>query len=371
VIPGNVTITRGDLTIAGQTAPGAGITIEGMLRTQYRIEPPVKNVIIRFLRVRPRPIKKRSAQGDCLQLTRVDRLIVDHVSCSWGSDENMDLCGSSNVTVQWCAIEESDPRGHTKGQHNYGMIIAYAPAASVTIHHNLFAHHQKRAPLIGCETVDHRNNVIYNFLLPFIFHDMKNNPSRPGKPYRLNLVGDYFKDGPDVARHMKGRPFDKLIWNRAHTELYAEGNHCTWLGGAAKSEAEPIAKKPHPAPPVETHAAEKAYELVLARAGCWPRDAVGKRIVEEVRAGKGRWGRHEPKGGLMEGLTPGRPPADSDKDGIPDDWEKAHKLDPNDPKDASGRVQAGDSAGDRHRGYTWIEFYLNELADGLIKAPTG
>jgi hypothetical protein len=251
------------------------------------------------------------------------------------------------------------------------MIIAYAPAKNVTIHHNLFAHHQKRAPLIGCETVDHRNNVIYNFLLPFIFHDMKNNPSRPGKPYRLNLVGDYFKDGPDVARHMKGRPFDKLIWNRTHTELYAEGNHCTWLGGPARSEARPLAEKPHPAPPVETHKAEKAYELVLERAGCRPRDAVSKRMVEEVRAGKGRWGRHEPKGGLMEGLTPGKAPADGDEDGMPDDWEKQHDLDPNDPKDASGIVPGGASTGDRHRGYTWIEFYINDLADSLVVAPTG
>jgi len=103
VIPGPVTITSGQLTIAGQTAPGAGITIEGILATRYRIDPPCNDIIIRFLRVRPKPLTRKAATGDCLQITNVDPLIIDHVSCSWGSDENMDLCGSANVTVQWCA----------------------------------------------------------------------------------------------------------------------------------------------------------------------------------------------------------------------------------------------------------------------------
>ena len=366
VIRGNATITEPDLTIAGQTAPGAGITIEGMLVTRYRIEPPVSNVIIRFLRVRPRPVKGKSVSGDCLQITRTDRLIIDHVSCSWGSDENVDLCGSSNVTVQWCAIEESDPAGHVKGQHNYGMIVAYAPSRDITIHHNLFAHHQKRAPLIGCELVDHRNNVVYNFLLPFIFHGMENNPTRPGKPYRMNLVADTFQSGPNVHGHMKGRAFDKLLYNRPNVHLYDEGNVCSWIDGRATSEAEPRAPKPWPAPAVETQSAMEAYELVLARAGCFPRDAVGKRMVEEVRKGTGSWGRHEPKGGLMEGLAPGNPPPDADNDGIPDAWEKAHGLNPADPADVGGIVPAGASAGDRHKGYTWMEFHVNERADALV-----
>ena len=366
VIGGNVTITTGDLTIAGQTAPGAGITIEGILQTKYRVQPPVKNVIIRFLRARPRPVKGKSHTGDCLQITNVDRLMIAHVSCSWGSDENMDLCGSSNMTVQWCAIEESDPLGHVKGRHNYGMIVGYSKGGSVTVHHNLFAHHQKRAPLIGCEVVDHRNNVIYNMLLPFIFHPMEMNRARPGKPFRFNLVANTFQDGPDVKRHMKGRAFDKLIWNRRNTHLYAVGNVCTWLGGAAGSAARPLAEKPWPALPVKTQTAKQAYEAVLARAGCLPRDAVGKRTIEEVRRSTGSWGRHEPKGGLMEGLTPGRPPADADSDGIADEWERAHKLDPNNPADATRAVPGGASENDRHKGYTWIEFYVNELADRLI-----
>ncbi|MFC1806471.1 polysaccharide lyase family 1 protein, partial [Planctomycetota bacterium] len=252
VIRGGVTITQGDLTIAGQTAPPPGITIEGILQTRYRIEPPVSNVIIRFMRARPTRRKGKWAGGDCLQITRVDRVIIDHVSCSWGSDENMDLCGSSNATVQWCAIEEADTVGHTKGQHNYGMIIGYTKLGNFSIHHNLFAHCRKRAPLIGCEIVDHRNNVVYNMLLPFTMHPTRMNQQRPNQPFRCNLIANTFQEGPNVKQHMRGRPFDKLIWNRPCMDLYAEGNVCTWLDGVARSEAEPLADKPWPAPPVAT-----------------------------------------------------------------------------------------------------------------------
>ncbi|MFW6162899.1 MAG: pectate lyase family protein [Planctomycetota bacterium] len=342
-IEGDVTITQSDLTIAGQTAPPPGITIEGILKTRYRIEPPVANVILRFLRVRPPRRRGKWAGGDCLQITRVDRLIIDHVACSWGSDENMDLCGSSRATVQWCAIEEADTVGHSKGQHNYGMIIGYTDRGNVTIHHNLFAHCQKRAPLIGCETVDHRNNVLYNMLLPFIMHPVRMNRQRPGEPFRCNLVANLFKPGPNVKAHMQGRPFDKLVWNRPCMHLYAEGNVCTWLDGPATSKAEPLAAKPWPAPPVATHSAEEAYELVLAHAGCLPRDAVSRRTIDEVRTGTGSWGRREPARHPAETLLREPPPPDADADGMPDAWERAHHLDPNDAADATATVPAGAS----------------------------
>ena len=68
----------------------------------------------------------------------------------------------------------------------------------------------------------------------------------------------------------------------------------------------------------------------------------------------------------MQGLRPGSPPVDTDDDGMPDGWENEHGLDPKDPSDASKTVAAGASADDRHRGYTYIEYYVNDLADSLI-----
>jgi hypothetical protein len=128
--------------------------------------------------------------------------------------------------------------------------------------------------------------------------------------------------------------------------------------------------RPAKVPPVELVDAKQVYDLVLARAGCWPRDRVTRRTVAEVKNKTGAWGRNGPlkpsDEWFLEGLTPGKAPRDTDGDGMPDAWEKAHGLDPKDPGDATRVVPAGQSANDRHRGYTYIEFYINELADRLV-----
>jgi hypothetical protein len=116
-------------------------------------------------------------------------------------------------------------------------------------------------------------------------------------------------------------------------------------------------KDPMPAPKVTTQPAVEAFELVLKQAGAFPRDAVTRRTIEDVRTGQGEWGRHEPEGGLMAGLKPSDPPVDTDRDGLPDEWEKAHGLDP----------AKADSANAMPGGYTAVEVYLAELAEALVK----
>jgi len=377
VIRGNVTIRHSNLTIAGQTAPGAGITIEGRLHSEWQAVPNLEDVVIRFLRVRPRRVRTGGENHDCLQLTNIDRLILDHVSCSWGCDENVDLSGSRSVTVQWCSIEESDTVGHPKGQHNFGMILA-GKGHNASIHHNLFAHHMRRAPLCGVEVLDCRNNVVYNVRRGVMWPSPRANLYRFGEGFRANVVGNYFKGGPDAPKTGDDLKFAAIDAGKTE-ELYAAGNVFAWLGGAGVVDPwkhplkrgvfsqYPLRKgKPWPAPAVQTHAAAKAYELVLAHAGCLPRDCVGRRTIREVREGKGSWGRHEPAKGLMDGLTPRKAALDSDGDGMPDVWERAHGLNPDDAADAGKLVPAGASASDRHKGYTYVEFYINELADKLI-----
>ena len=374
-IPGDVLITHPRITIAGQTAPGVGITIAGRLMNPYRIKPNLHDVVIRHVRVRPPRNRSKNAAGDCIQLTDIDRLILDHVSVAWGSDENIDVCNSRDLTIQWSSIEESDTEGHVKGQHNFGLIMGYA-GRDATVHHNLFAHHLRRAPLVGLELLDHRNNVIYNMRRGVYWHGPEMNRQRPGMGFRANIVANYFKPGPDAPR--TGRDLNNAsIDATAVEEIYAAGNYFPWAGGVADPWEQPLrrgilAQYPHrirepwPAPPVGTDSAEQAYEHVLRMAGSFPRDVVSKRTVEEVRAGKGSWGRHDPPGGLMEGLTPAPPPRDTDRDGMPDDWERMHELNLKDPSDANRTVPAGASPGNRHQGYTYVEFYLNELADQLV-----
>ncbi len=375
VIKGDVRLGGPNIYIAGQTAPGAGITLQGRLMSGGS-----RDAIIRFIRCRPIHGFIGGGNGDCTQLGGVSPMILDHVSVSWGNDENMDFCRCKNLTVQWCAIEESRI-GHEKSSlHNYGMIIGYT-AGDATLHHNLFAHHSERTPLCGLDTLDHVNNVIYNVMAAIQYHPTRMN-RRDKRRYRLNLVGCYFKDG-------HGGPIGVRPWiqplNRTFSgisdfsKVNVYGKDIYWSRTGKLHDYNPELEKTHKVgskfrtdkrwdvPQVTTHKAKEAYELVCAHAGCLPRDAVGKRTVREVRTGTGYWGRVVPPGGLMEGLKPGTPPVDTDKDGMPDEWEKAHKLDPNSPDDAIKTVPAGASEGDRHKGYTYIEYYVNECADKLVE----
>jgi len=111
--------------------------------------------------------------------------------------------------------------------------------------------------------------------------------------------------------------------------------------------------------------------VVLAKSGCWPRDRVTKRTIEEVKNKSGEWGRNAPgelsDDWFLDGLQTGKAPTDTDDDGIPDTWEVEHSLDPQDRRDGARLVPQGGSQADRHEGYSFLEFYLNELADGLVQ----
>ena len=93
-------------------------------------------------------------------------MILDHLSLSWGNDEVIDLYHAHDVTVQWCSVEESDDKGHSKGAHNYGIISAAEDNGAVSVHHNLWAHHRRRVPCMAPyrenAAGDFCNNLIYN-----------------------------------------------------------------------------------------------------------------------------------------------------------------------------------------------------------------
>ncbi len=399
VIPGKgkgkhgLQITDSNITIAGQTAPGAGITIEdGFGAFFYRkglTEPRVRDITIRFLRART----KKGRANHAVEFAGAGRFILDHVSGAWGQDECFGMTTNYEFTLQWCAIEESEV--HLEGglrrfePHNFAMIMGYTKNGAATLHHNLFAHHHERCPLDNGETrLDYRNNVVYNVGGGF---------PQESRVFAANVVGNYLKAGPGAIVGVRGyRPPYTVAAPFAgpsrRGNSHARGNYFDWAGGyveywkpgvrgrillpgygsAAQRDAsvpaDKIAAKPFPYPPVGTDTAEEAYEQVTAHVGCLPRDVVSRRTVREVRTRTGTWGRRGPRAGLMEGLTPGTAPADGDKDGIPDAWEKAHGLNPGDPKDNNKIVPAGASRGDRHKGYTYIEYYINELADTKIAA---
>ncbi len=404
-------ITNGDLTIAGQTAPGQGICIA---RRPVTIN--ANNVIVRYVRFRVG--NEGGGEPDGLGSTDCKNVIVDHCSISWSVDECCSVYGGENLTVQWCLVSESlRTAGHAKGKHGYGAIWGGAKAS---FHHNLLAHHESRVPRLGPrpftqerEHVDMRNNVFYNWA---------GNGCYGGEGMHVNIVNNYYKPGPATPRNSPvryriaalgvrttkyctkadGKPNVWKPMEHVWGKFYVDGNVIegnkevtkdNWTKGIYEQiknsscdntftkqvKKEMRLAKPLDAGIVTTHTAEQAYDLVLAHAGCSKqRDIIDIRIIEETQNGTATYIGSVTKGaenapGLIdlpadvkpEGSTGAWPELsnggvtadelrDTDGDGIPDTWETAHGLN---PKDASDGVTTTLSK----EGYTNLEVYMNSL----------
>jgi pectate lyase len=348
--------------IAGQTAPGAGITIEGRLSGyQYNLH----DVIIRFIRFRLiRPAEAQYSQGDCVTLGRSSNSIIDHCSFAWGTDEVVDLYEANNWTVQWSTIEESDDIDG----HNFGFINRSVNSGNVSLHHNLFAHHLRRAPCLSPDAMetpgDVRNNVIYNVQQCFV-HDGDRNGI-------VNIINNYFKHGPSHERIFPIASWEDGIYHISGNYLahYSENDY-GYFGDLSGGESFPSwvqynylgtkLENPVDVPEIETHTALEAYDLVLSESGSFPRDRVTLRTVSEVINGTGSTGRNADleltDEWFLDGLTPATPPLDTDDDGMPDEWENANGL----------NLNIADHNTVMESGYTAIEVYINELARELIK----
>ncbi len=337
------------LTLAGQSAPGGGVCLRN-----HGVSVAAHDVVIRHLRFRPGDVvgRQQASNGkpwstDALSMGSGARnVIFDHCSTSWANDEVLSVSGAgiTDVTVQWCIISESlNQSTHVKGAHGYGTLLR--TNGRVTFHHNIYAHHRSRCPRPGtygegCLLLDFRNNLIYN-----------GTGYSAVDPVRMNYVGNYIK-------RPRGRAFS--IGGDA-THMYVDGNFLLDGGDANRDNWKLIANakeahkmaKPFPVAPVTTDPAGKAYQRMLASCGASlpTRDATDVRIVKDIRTRKGNLINSQTEVGGWPALAPARPPRDSDQDGMPDDWEKAHHFDPGDAADA-----AGDPDED---GYTNIEEWLN------------
>jgi hypothetical protein len=354
------------ITIAGQTAPGDGICVKG-----YQTEFEADQVIIRYMRFRLGDENRQESDSFGGQ---GQYAIIDHCSASWSVDETFSINKASNLTAQWCMITESLYDSlHKKGKHGYGGLWG-GPGGSW--HHNLLAHHSSRNPRASGNKesglMDFRNNVIYNWGF---------NSSYGGEGWPRNWINNYYKYGPATRENVRHRIF---IQQDPRSQAYTQGNFVwgfpaisadNWKGGIdfqmdrGASEATLRVDQPFVVAPVRTQEATEAYELVLKHAGAsLVRDAVDARIIEEIRAGTAHYGETWGGGGkgiinsqkavggwpVLESTTP---PTDSDHDGMPDGWEHAHGLDPQDPRDGPQ-----DRDGD---GYTNVEEYLNSLVPSI------
>jgi len=360
-------ISKSNLTIAGQTAPGDGIT----LRDQTLSVKNCRDVIIRYIRVRLGDKNKEPSGPDTLTTENFADMILDHISLSWAIDGTHDFRAGSNFTIQWSILSEAlNDSIHPKGKH--AMCASYRePDGPISLHHNLFSTCRDRHPTLGsadpCDAltiVDFRNNVVYNWNATANFCDhfinALNNYWRPGPETDPRRKPIAMKGGlPHAARgFMAGNIFEgQDDWTR---DNYATLDFERWLGPDSgykyagtlddwKADARDLG-----ADAPATQSAKQAYKLVLANAGAsMKRDAVDKRVISDVRKRKGKLLDSQDEVGGWPSLKSAPAPKDTDRDGMPDKWEKKNKLDPRNPEDRNG-----DSDGD---GYTNLEEYLNSL----------
>ena len=376
------------LTVAGQTSPG-GVQIRGNGQPEgdwgVWFVNGAHNIIVRHLRVRMGGNMKHDAGNNMLCYGTAEPgihdVIFDHCSVAWGSDTQLDWYGSflDRATFQWNLIAEAD-----MGQHIGGT---RAPK-NITLHHNLYANLESRTPLMQHANVfDFRNNVIYNWSgnNASVFGQFALNTSAFG-----NVVDNLWLAGPRSSYPYlnvgNGGPMriDGSSAETGGTKLYLSGNwgpKCpsggtndwiehgvnTWDYYEFKDDgnthlvdpAQYATNKPFATPPVTLDPVANLLDRVLGTVGaCKPsRDSIDLRIVQSVRdkTGSSRAGTTGPWPDLA--LNAPEPPVDSDHDGMPDSWEKAHGLNPD---------NASDNAKYADNGYTNLENYLNELAGDVI-----
>jgi len=386
------------VTIAGQTAPGDGICIAG-----ESVWINTHDVVIRYMRFR-RGETNVGRRDDSIGGNPIGNIMIDHVSASWGLDENMSMyrhmydqgdgskeqkLGTVNITIQNSIFSEAlDTYNHAFGSTLGGE--------NCTFMRNLWADNAGRNPSIGWNGIfNFANNVVFNW----------NHRSIDGGDWRAsyNIINNYFKPGPvtpkdnpvghRILKPESGRSkLDHKEYGRAYvTGNIMEGNDKVtannWDGGV-QVESLPNtgeytdlirAEKPLPMPAITILPTKEAYSYVLDNAGATlpKRDPVDARIVQQVRTGKITYTeintdgiyqfehRKLPKDSYKLGIITdpnqvggypeykGTPYKDDDKDGMPNDWEVRYGLNPNDAKDAML-----DLTGD---GYSNIEKYIHGI----------
>ncbi|SMF49046.1 Pectate lyase [Alteromonadaceae bacterium Bs31] len=358
-----IQIDKENLTIAGQTAPGGGISFRG--KTIYIGHRPPRevgallanNFIMRHVRVRLGLGAQGDDETDNIWVSNGKGIILDHISTAWSADESLSASRDiEDVTVQYSYMfEPLNAAGHA-----FGSIIGGGLTTNYSWHHNLYAHNTSRNPRPSSDSpdpgfnLDLVNNVFYNWGKRIGYNGSDDILS-------INWVNNYYIAGPDST--------DKPIMDAAsgNTRIYQTGNLYDgnkngavdgidkgWDGGYGKATR---LDKPLDVPPVTIDSPGDAYLKMLALGGAtpWNRDPVDKRVVDTVHKQSGRIIDTPDDVGGYPTLALGTPPTDSDNDGMPDFWESAMGLNPENAADRKVKDAVG---------YTMLETYINWLADG-------
>ena len=405
-------ISRGDLTIAGQSAPGDGICLKN-----YTFRISASNVIVRFIRCRMGDEKK--TEDDAMQVMshdddKYEKIIIDHCSVSWCTDECASFYGMKDFTFQWNIVSESLRNSiHDKGSHGYGGIWG---GNNATYHHNLLAHHDSRNPRIDHDYVSTQkgpvsifNNVIYNWKGNSTYGGESSD--KYGTDHRkYNLFNNYYKPGPVTpSNHIWFLQPTTSCSNCGGTILpghfYMDGNVMhgmsdltadNWKAGKSSpvsvyiSEADAAKIKEANRYATDTyqnvHTGANCLDPVLNYAGAsFARDGIDTRIAKETKDGTSTYqgsntaASDRSTKGLIDTQTDVQDATwkngwpvytatdeqkakikDSDSDGMPDWFEDQFGLKKTDKSDA-GAVTL-----DKNSRYTNLEMYLHYLVKDIV-----
>ncbi len=382
------------VTIAGQTAPGDGILYRGGKLNLGGS----KNVIMRNLRGRiGLRGDKDFIKGGSIGIENADTIIIDHCCFGWSGEENMTIYDNHFTTVQWCIVHEGlYNAGHQKGNRSYACQWGGSPAS---FHHNLLAHNFNRSARLNGATnhnqdrnvfMEYQNNVNYNWGKPNSCYGGENEAGE-GSTHECNFVGNYYKLGPatpansyfmQLSKARKGKTLtgpslwffsgNKMEGNKAVTRdnWLAVDNQTGFELKDMQSFKTVYPSKFHPASnafdydvyKTTVESADKAYKRVLSKAGTVRRDAVERRVVDEVKNGTARYRGTQGSAGFIDSPADAEgwpvysqvaPVVDNDHDGMDDAWELKNGLDPNNPDDRNKVFSK--------EGYTALEVYLNAL----------
>ncbi|MFT3981945.1 MAG: hypothetical protein QM687_15875 [Ferruginibacter sp.] len=330
-----------NITIAGQTAPGEGITVYG-----YGMGfSGQKNIIVRYITLHGSISMPR---GKCvLTADSAENMIFDHLSVQWGRWDNLHIKQSSNITLQYCIIGESiDPQ-------RFGALLERPK--NLSVHHCLWIDNQSRNPKAKA-AIEYINNVIYNWgSSGFV-------GGHSAEHHYQDIINNYFIAGPNSKDS-----FLSLFTKTDH--VYHSGNIVDMnkdgqLNGRLIADSDFLnkgadlvqAKQNIPPVKVTTSSPAEALQAIIRSAGnSLHRDEVDKRLIGYLQS-TGTTGmivKNEQEAGGQPPVKNGAVLKDSDGDGIPDKAEQKMKLNAKNKKDAA-IIQSS--------GYSNLELYLNDLA---------
>ncbi|MBN1307395.1 MAG: hypothetical protein JXA18_05725 [Chitinispirillaceae bacterium] len=353
-------VIKKNVYIAGQTAPGGGITI---YRNGVALNGDSGNNIIRYIRIRMG--KNGDDKKDALAVSAGQNYMLDHVSISWGIDGTLDVNGDGidNLTFQNCIIGQGiNIDNHSTG----GLMQPSGVEGHWSMIRSLYIDNKTRNPKARGKH-EFVNSVLYNWHEHgYIMGDTENGVSE------CNLIGNYFIYGPssNSNTHITGTTSYFHVYGK---DNWVDDNKNGTVDGSLMTsyKTATVMSSPFNYPGVDKLlSAQDALNHVIENVGpSKVRDAVDEFLIDELRSygKKGAIVTTEDENGIPNNVgtvANGTPPVDTDKDGMPDDWEKKHGLNPDRADDCNGKELSKD-------GYTNIEMYINELAGDPVVFADG